>query len=164
MLKIEKDEIYEYIEKHKLKFIHDHSNEDEQFDRNFIRNRLMPLISERWPAAVKKISDLSELSKKDIEFKNIFLEQRIEEFRSESGLDILSLSKVSENERTYIIRYWIKKSGFPQPNRKIQLEIEKIFFCSQTTSISSVQWKRADNEQKSCKMTTDKKSLIIKEQ
>ena len=163
MLKIKKDEIYEYIEKNKLEYIHDHSNDDEQFDRNFIRNRLMPLISERWPAAIKKISDLSELSKQDIEFKNIFMEQRIGEFQSESGLDILSLSKVSETERTYIIRHWIKKSGFPQPNRKTQLEIEKIFFCSQTTSNSSVQWKRADNEQKSCKMTTDKKSLIIKE-
>jgi len=96
-------------------------------------------------------------------FKNIFLEQRIEEFRSESGLNILSLSKVSEIERTYIIRHWIKKNGFSQPNRKTQLEIEKIFFCSQTTSNSSVQWSRADNAQKSCKMFTDKKSLIIKE-
>ena len=73
----------------------------------------MPLISERWPAAIKKISDLSELSKQDIEFKNIFMEQRIGEFQSESGLDILSLSKVSETERTYIIRHWIKKSWLP---------------------------------------------------
>ena len=163
MLKIEKDEIYEYVEKHNLQYIHDHSNDDEQFDRNFIRSKLIPLISERWPAAIKKISDLSELSQQDIEFKNIFLEQRIEEFRSESGLNILSLSKVSEIERTYIIRHWIKKNGFSQPNRKTQLEIEKIFFCSQTTSNSSVQWSRSDNAQKSCKMFTDKKSLIIKE-
>ena len=123
----------------------------------------MPLISERWPAAIKKISDLSELSQQDIEFKKILLEQRIGEFRSESGLNILSLSKVSEIERTYIIRHWIKKNGFPQPNRKTQLEIEKTFFCSQTTSNSSVQWSRADNAQKSCKMFTDKKSLMIKE-
>ena len=72
MLKIEKDEIYEYVEKHNLEYIHDHSNDDEQFDRNFIRSRLIPLISERWPAAIKKISDLSELSQQDIEFKNIF--------------------------------------------------------------------------------------------
>ena len=163
MLKIEKDEIYEYVEKHNLEYIHDHSNDDEQFDRNFIRSKLIPLISERWPAAIKKISDLSELSQQDIEFKNIFLEQRIEEFRSESGLNISSLSKLSEIERTYIIRHWIKKNGFSQPNRKTQLEIEKIFFCSQTTSNSSVQWSRADNAQKSCKMFTDKKSLIIKE-
>ena len=99
----------------------------------------------------------------NIEFKNIFLEQKIEEFRSESGLNISSLSKLSEIERTYIIRHWIKKNGFSQPNRKTQLEIEKIFFCSQTTSNSSVQWSRADNAQKSCKMFTDKKSLIIKE-
>ena len=103
MLKIKKDEIYEYIEKNKLEYIDDHSNDDEQFDRNFIRNRLMPLISERWPAAIKKISDLSELSKQDIEFKKNFLEQRIGEFQSESGLDILSLSKVSETERTYVL-------------------------------------------------------------
>ena len=163
MLKIKKDEIYEYIEKHNLEYIHDHSNDDEQFDRNFIRSRLMPLISERWPAAIKKISDLSELSQQDIEFKKILLEQRIGEFRSESGLNILSLSKVSEIERTYIIRHWIKKNGFPQPNRKTQLEIEKTFFCSQTTSNSSVQWSRADKAQKSCKIVTDKKSLIIKE-
>ena len=163
MLKIEKDEIYEYVEKHNLDYIHDHSNDDEQFDRNFIRSRLIPLISERWPAAIKKISDLGELSQQDIEFKNIFLEQRIEELRSESGLNISSLSKLSEIERTYIIRHWIKKNGFSQPNRKTQLEIEKIFFCSQTTSNSSVQWSRADNAQKSCKMFTDKKSLIIKE-
>ncbi len=51
LLGIARNEIREYAEQHALTWIEDGSNADEHFTRNFLRNRILPQLLERFPAA-----------------------------------------------------------------------------------------------------------------
>ena len=42
-------QIHDYLEHHQLSAIHDPSNLDCSFDRNYLRQRVLPIVAERWP-------------------------------------------------------------------------------------------------------------------
>ena len=54
-LKVPKEEIKQYSEENHLKYIEDASNNNNKYDRNFLRNELIPLLKSRWPSVNKNI-------------------------------------------------------------------------------------------------------------
>jgi len=51
LLRTARDGLRAYALANGLRWLEDPSNADTTFDRNFLRNRVMPLLRERWPAA-----------------------------------------------------------------------------------------------------------------
>lgn len=56
LLPISRSDIVSYANQQQLEWIEDESNQDEQFDRNFIRQSIMPLMRERWPSIASTLS------------------------------------------------------------------------------------------------------------
>lgn len=54
-LQIQKEEIKKYSEDNSIKYIEDISNNNNKYDRNFLRNELIPLLKSRWPSVNKNI-------------------------------------------------------------------------------------------------------------
>jgi len=55
LLPFSKPELREYAEGHQLSWMEDHSNRNTDFDRNFLRQQVLPLLKQRWPEAVQSI-------------------------------------------------------------------------------------------------------------
>ena len=51
LLDVGRDALLAYAQSHALSWIDDPSNADTAFDRNFLRQRVLPLLRERWPHA-----------------------------------------------------------------------------------------------------------------
>lgn len=51
-----KQEIVDYAHAHQLHWVEDPSNAQVDFDRNFLRNDILPLLKQRWPALDKTVS------------------------------------------------------------------------------------------------------------
>jgi len=49
LLGITRDQIENYAGSHQLAYLHDGSNDDTRYDRNFLRHEVLPLIESRWP-------------------------------------------------------------------------------------------------------------------
>lgn len=49
-------EVGRYAGQYKLHWINDPSNDDQRFDRNFIRHQLLPSLQARWPSVVNSIA------------------------------------------------------------------------------------------------------------
>ena len=56
----DKDEIYSYLEDQKIEWREDLSNKENIYLRNFLRNKIIPVIGERFPDAERNISNLAE--------------------------------------------------------------------------------------------------------
>jgi len=56
MLNIKKELIEKYASENNIEYIEDESNEDINFDRNFIRKKVLPLMESRYPASIETIS------------------------------------------------------------------------------------------------------------
>ncbi|MEE3018247.1 MAG: tRNA lysidine(34) synthetase TilS, partial [Pseudomonadota bacterium] len=50
LLGITRDQIENYAGSHQLAYLHDGSNDDTRYDRNFLRHEVLPLIESRWPS------------------------------------------------------------------------------------------------------------------
>lgn len=50
LLDITREQLTHYAQYHQLRWIEDDSNDNDAYDRNFLRNRVMPLLASRWPA------------------------------------------------------------------------------------------------------------------
>jgi tRNA(Ile)-lysidine synthase len=54
-----RSDILAFAEHHRLEWVEDESNRDESFDRNFLRERLMPVLRSRWPGSPTTIARAS---------------------------------------------------------------------------------------------------------
>ncbi len=108
-LNVSKQTIDDYCRINNIDFIQDNSNEDNKYDRNFIRNNIMPIIKSRWPSINKNI--LNNISVQDIQSKSLtnhilnilpnYHQSKPEE------LSIRKLNEEPEYNKIMIIHEWV---------------------------------------------------------
>ncbi len=133
LLEFSRAQLEAYAERHQLQWIEDESNMDLRFDRNYIRQQLMPVIKQRWPAANKTIARAAEHCAQASELLDILA---AEDFKSLPGgrpntLSMKSLLHLSDNRRSNVLRYWFHQQGLAMPTKAQMLQIEKdVLHCS----------------------------------
>ncbi len=127
-LKVSKKTIEGYCQENSLDYIEDSSNQNDKFDRNFIRNNLMPLIKSRWPSVNKNI--INNISVQDIQSKclvehisNILPNYQL---NNSNELSVTKLSQESIYNKIMIIHEWVLKEKGIILNLKQIREILKI--------------------------------------
>lgn len=56
LLDYTKAQILDYAQKNKIPFVHDSTNDDTKYTRNFVRNKILPQIEQIYPGAVNNIT------------------------------------------------------------------------------------------------------------
>ena len=133
LLAFSRQDIEGYAIDKKLYWIEDPSNLQEQFDRNFIRKKIMPLLETRWPAMVRQLTMVAELQANNLQVledmaaidlasaikmsEQVFPEQplakRSAQWSSISVYDVVSvlsisrLKKLSSSRLLNCLRYWV---------------------------------------------------------
>ena len=126
MLNIKKELLEKYASENNIEYIEDESNEDINFDRNFIRSKVLPLIESRYPASIETISrsvsniseghHLNELLALD-DSKNIMSDDG-------SYLLISDLNKLPNLRAINLIRWWLSFNNLLMPSKR---NIEELF-------------------------------------
>ena len=160
LLEVSKKEILKYLKNNNIKYIKDESNSDNTFDRNLLRNTIFPLIESRWPGFSERIFQTSQIMKdRNYSYKSL-LETEYKKLIG-STISIRSLKEIPRSIIKDILRLSIKKSNLAVPNKKILDEIIKTFIDSNPGPKSEVSWSRADNAEKSGKVTFQKGKILI---
>ena len=158
-----KTDLNKYLSTNDIKFISDETNFEDNQDRNFIRNEVLKMASNRWPNASMQIQQTAELVSKHKKAHDFLLDQQFGENIRGSKLYRKFLLDLEEDTCVEVIRYWIKINNVAMPNKKIIGEILKAFIHSNPTPITNVNWSRADNDQKSAFLTFCDGYLILNE-
>ncbi|SES85099.1 tRNA lysidine(34) synthetase TilS [Thalassotalea agarivorans] len=61
LLLIDRSSIENYANEKQLSWVEDESNQDEAFDRNFIRHQVVPILKSRWPSILNTVSRSAHL-------------------------------------------------------------------------------------------------------
>jgi len=158
-----KADLNKYLSSNDIKFISDETNFEDNHDRNFIRNEVLKMASNRWPNASMQIQQTAELVSKHKKAHDFLLDQQFGENIRGSKLYRKFLLDLEEDTCVEVIRYWIKINNVAMPNKKIIGEILKAFIHSNPTPRTKVNWSRADNDQKSAFLTFCDGYLILNE-
>jgi len=121
LLTITRAQIIDYAKTHNLIWVEDESNADINFDRNFIRQELIPLITTRWPSVVNTInrsSDhcregqllLDELAATDLSFC------QQQGAKNSKTLSVTALQRLSTARFNNLIRYFLGKNHCLMPS------------------------------------------------
>lgn len=107
MLGFLREEIQAYALEKNLNWIDDPSNFDTDFDRNFLRHDVVPLLETRWPS-LKKI--LSRTASHQADADQLLTELAFQDWHhvhDNSQIKISALLKLSVKRQRNVLRYWI---------------------------------------------------------
>lgn len=109
MLNSLREEIVSYAVEQNLNWIDDPSNFDTDFDRNFLRHDVVPLLESRWPSLKKTLSRTAMHSAEADQLLTELAEQDWLNVQSAKQIKISLLLDLDEKRQRNIIRYWLAK-------------------------------------------------------
>lgn len=112
-----RSELEAYARARDLVWVEDDSNVDERFDRNYLRQRVLPLLRERWPAAAAVVArSAAHLG----EAQALLREQArgdLVRLAPQGPLELAALAEFSVARQRNILREWLRAAGLPVPDR-----------------------------------------------
>ncbi len=136
-LDISKQEIDAYAAERKLFWVEDPSNKSDDFDRNFLRNQVVPQLKQKWPALDKTIArsarhcaNAHHLSEK---LANELLNYVVD--KSDQTLIITHLLEFDINRQHLVIRQWFKANHLRMPaEKKIQGIVNEVINAKESAN------------------------------
>ncbi len=115
LLTFDRCDLHEYAERHGLRWQNDPSNEDQRFDRNFLRGSILPALRARWPgiavAVARSASNCAEAQQ--------LLDQLadLDRVDAEKGgeLSVTALRRLSPPRQRNLLRRWIAMRKIKMP-------------------------------------------------
>lgn len=107
MLNFLREEIYSYAVDNGLNWIDDPSNFDTDFDRNFLRHEVVPLLETRWPSLKKTLSRTATHQAEADRLLTELAEQDWFSVRNNKQIKIDALMKLDERRQRNVLRYWL---------------------------------------------------------
>ena len=130
LLKVSRAEITDYAKKHDLTWVEDESNTDTRFDRNFIRNDIMPLLTKRWPSIANTVNRSSQHCREGQLLLNELASEDLNVCQDQAKcLSIEALSKLSVARFNNLIRYFLKLNHCLMPSTEQLVQL-----CQQLTA------------------------------
>ena len=118
LLDFSRNQLETYASQNELSWFNDPSNQSLRFERNYLRNQVLPLMKARWPHLQSALTTASELQSEvqdllDEVAASDYLELKTTASRGIATLDLEKLLLLSPARRKNLVRYWISDAGLP---------------------------------------------------
>ena len=128
LLKFRWSDLRDIAERNGLSWVEDESNRDNRFDRNYIRNKVLPVIEQRWPMASRHMSNLAVMLSEDDRALATYADNLIAslDLRPEpfgQSLSIVKLRQLEQPARERVIGQLCYKETAVLPNRDERRQI-----------------------------------------
>lgn len=142
MLEWSRVELNAWAGRHKLEWIEDPANSDLSVPRNWLRTRIGPSLTTRWPHAPHTIARSARLAG---EADAVLAEVAREDLaRLELGhpacLSVKTLLGLSEPRRRNVLRYWLRQQQLPVPSARKLLELDRRFIEDDPGGLAELRW------------------------
>ncbi|MCS2160672.1 tRNA lysidine(34) synthetase TilS [Scandinavium sp. H11S7] len=118
LLNLRRETLEQWAAEQRLRWIEDESNGDDAYDRNFLRLRIVPLLTERWPNFADAAARSAALCGEQEQLLDELLAEELAKLTGTQGqLAIEPLLKVSDSRRGALIRRWLAGHQAMMPSR-----------------------------------------------
>ena len=127
LLNASRIDIEGYAKKHKLKWIEDESNQNIDFDRNFIRSKVLAILKNRFNHIIKVISrsssHLAEAQHLIDDLAQIDLKSYLKSDNYKHKLNVKTLDKLSNARAKNALRFWLEMNNQLMPSKDLLDEL-----------------------------------------
>lgn len=120
LLDFSRAELNQFALSEGLNWVEDEANERLDYDRNFLRHRVMPVLQERWPDLANRLSQTAALCRQADDLNQELAEADFtaaaeRQERSGHSLDLRMLAGLSLARRHNLLRFWLQSHGYAMP-------------------------------------------------
>jgi tRNA(Ile)-lysidine synthase len=127
LLNASRIDIESYAKKYKLKWIEDESNQNIDFDRNFIRSKVLPILKNRFSHIINVISrsssHLAEAQHLLDDLAKLDLKNLLKSDNYKHKLKVKALDKLSNPRAKNVLRYWLEINNQLMPSKDLLDEL-----------------------------------------
>ena len=145
LLDVKRSELESYAIAHQLTWVEDESNTDTHYDRNYLRQKVMPSLALRWPdytrrwqqsaqACAESEQLLQELAAEDLERAAPRLE------RQGCSVALAVLREMSVARRHNLLRYWFRQQRYAAPELVHLQQIDAQLIYGRADAEGEVRW------------------------
>jgi len=145
-LTISRQDIETYARGNRLCWVEDPSNTDVRYDRNLLRQRIMPDLKQRWPGLAAVLSRVAAHQADQLELADALASLDFEQCRvsGSSFLLVSQLAGLSAARQRNLLRYWIADNGFALPRQAVLQRISQEVLLSRADARPVVHWPGAE--------------------
>lgn len=145
LLHFTRAELETYALAHRLCWVDDESNLDDDYDRNFLRNQVMPLLHSRWPEFKRKWQQTAELcAQQETVIEEIAHEDLMRAAlvtgRVGQSIDLNVMTSLSPARQQNLLRYWLRLLNHTTPEQLHWQQIEQQIFNGRDDAQTRVTW------------------------
>lgn len=146
LLEIGRSDILEYAREHRLRWIEDPSNTDTRYERNLLRQRIMPDLQQHWPGLNKVLARVAGHQADQVELAQVLAALDYPACRRSNStcLSISALHTLSPARQRNLLRYWLERAGLPLPSRALLERIRAEMLSGREDASPLVHWPGAE--------------------
>jgi len=115
LLDIERSELAQYADMNSLEWFEDPSNLSDRYNRNYLRNQVIPIIKARWPGFVQSIGSVCQIQVENQQMLDEIAELDYRQCSLElpgqsSRLNQEALITLSQPRQKNLIRFWLRQN------------------------------------------------------
>jgi len=116
LLEFSRQQLEDYASQHELAWFNDPSNRDSRFDRNYLRNEVIPSIRKRWPHFREALGTTSQLQAEtrqvlDEVAQQDYMELTRADKERDPTLELAGLLQLSQGRAKNLLRHWVATAG-----------------------------------------------------
>jgi tRNA(Ile)-lysidine synthase len=145
LLGFTRDELAAYAVTQGLRWVDDESNANDCYDRNYLRNQVMPLLRERWPHFASKWQQTAELCAANEQLIDELAAQdlALAQLRRETigtSISLLYIQSLSLPRCRNLLRHWLRGQGLDVPEQQHFVQIEQQVIAGRQDAEVQVNW------------------------
>ena len=145
-LDLTRADLHDYATHYHLQWMEDSSNQDSAFDRNFLRQQVIPLLRSRWPGLSQTLARTArhcgEASALLDSEAQILLGRTLEP--EGTGISIHRLKALDVAQQKLALREWIRSAGYRMPSTAVIDRIVQEAVAAGPDRNPRVEWREAE--------------------
>ncbi len=147
LLDVRQADIHDYAREHQLHWVEDPSNTDTRYDRNLLRQRLLPQLHERWPGLTPVLARAAGLQADQAELATDLADLDLTacgDTGQPNRLSIPALLSLSPARQRNLLRHWIEHNGHKLPSLDILKRVQSEVIAAREDANPQVHWAGAE--------------------
>ena len=145
-LNTSREQLAHYAKEHNLVWVNDESNDDTVYDRNFLRQEVIPLLTTRWQQVASRLAQAAEhLNAAQTLLNDLaaldFQQLSPQQARVGVSINVQALLNFEKERINNVLRYWCQQQNVALPNVQQLAQIHsQLLPVDATKSQAKIQW------------------------
>lgn len=135
-------DLLRYAQDHDLEWVDDPSNFDIDYDRNFLRRELLPVLRRRWPSAAQTLCRVARIQAESAELAAVLgeIDRQTAGGGNPDTLSVSVLKGLSGARRNNLLRHWVRERSLPALTSRQLARVESDLLQSRPDGTPCLRW------------------------